>query len=62
MLSNGWTKPDFVAYKQADQGSVPCRLAKLAGIPLFFWTVRDRTTALEEIGKGNAVIFEKFEL
>lgn len=60
MIFNLGAKPDFVAYKLADEKSIPCRLAKLAGIPLFFWTIKEKNTALAQMEKGNGVIFERF--
>ena len=62
MVANAVTRPDFVAYRQTDRESLPCRLVRAAGVPLFFWTLRERDLALLEIEKGNAVIFEGFEL
>lgn len=60
MTLNLFTRPDFIAYRSEDEKSLPLRISKMAGVPLFFWTVRDKTAAGTALEKGNGVIFEGF--
>lgn len=60
MILNLFTRPDFIAYRLEDERSLPLRIAKRAGVPLFFWTVKDKTSAKTALERGHGVIFEGF--
>lgn len=61
LLTTFLTRPDFIAYKYTDRGSLSLRLMKkLYSVHEVAWTVRDRGTMERLECEGVTVIFEKF--
>ena len=60
MVYNAVARPHFIAYNIAHKKSLPLRLLKKAGAPVFWWTVRDKATLEKNQAEGDASIFEKF--
>lgn len=62
MAANIAARPHFIAYNIAHRKALPLLLIKIAGAPVFFWTVRDKATLEKNKAAGDASIFEKFTL
>lgn len=61
LLTTGLTKPDFIAYRHEDRGSLSLRLMRgLYGVHEAGWTVRDAEALRDLEREGVAPIFEKF--
>lgn len=61
LLTTGFTKPDFIAYKWQDRGAPSLRLMRaLYGVHEVGWTVRDRETMDRLAADGVTSIFEGF--
>lgn len=61
MVSNLWTKPDFVAYCSAHRTALPYRLLKRFGRRMCMWTVRDEADLERCLEDGENPIFEKID-
>ena len=59
MVTNLWTKPDFVAYNIAHRTSLPLRLLDGAHKNICFWTVRNEEDFRYCISRRQSPIFEK---
>ena len=60
MISNLWTKPDFIAYNVKHRASLPLRLLNAAGRKICFWTVRDKAEYDRCMKDRQNPIFENF--
>lgn len=61
LLLNGFTQPDFIAYRFEDRNNLSLQLCRLLWRPQeFFWTVRSQEDADAAAKRKAAIIFEGF--
>lgn len=61
LLGNALSRPDFIAYRFEDRGTVPARISdKLFRAHQVSWTVRNQADMLTAEAAGAVVIFEGF--
>ena len=62
LLLNCRTRPDFIAYRFEDRGSLSLKLCRaLYGAQEFSWTIRSRADMDAAEEAGALVIFERFD-
>ena len=62
LLTNCWTRPDFIAYNVKYRGNLSLRLAgMLYGVPEFDWTIRSGEEYCLIRKEGGVPIFEGFD-
>ena len=61
LLTNLWTRPDFVAYNWRDRGEfAPWVCRRVWGLASVAWTLKDRASFDEAVSQGHIPIFEGF--
>ena len=61
LMTNFFTRPDFVAYKYEDRFDLaPGLCRKLWGPQFFWWVVKSQPEAEERLEQGDLIIFEGF--